>query len=69
MGWNREQLASTDAYRQQQDQLARWQQQQQMQQQTAMQQAELAAARQNAVLQATGRSQGNGPSAIWQRRF
>jgi hypothetical protein len=69
MGWNREELASTNAYRQQQDQLARWQQQQQMQQQTAMQQAELAANRQNAVLQATGRSQGNGPSAIWQRRF
>jgi len=69
MGWNREQLASTDAYRQQQDQLARWQQQQQMQQQTAMQQAELAAARQNAVLQATGRSMGNGPSATWMKRF
>ena len=68
-GWNREELASINAYRQQQDALARWQQEQQMQQQTAMQQAELAAARQNAVLQATGRSQGNGPSAIWQRRF
>lgn len=64
-GWNREELAATNAYRQQQDALARWQQQQQM----AMQQAELAAARQNAVLQATGRSMGNGPSATWMRRF
>jgi hypothetical protein len=68
-GWNREELASTNAYRQQQDALARWQQQQQMQQQTALQQAELAAARQNAVLQATGRAQGNGPSAVWMKRF
>ena len=64
-GWNREELASINAYRQQQDALARWQQEQQMQ----MQAAELQAQRQNAVLQATGRSQGNGPSAIWQRRF
>lgn len=64
-GWNREELAATNAYRQQQDALARWQQEQQM----AMQQAELAAARQNAVLQATGRAQGNGPSAQWMRRF
>ena len=65
LGFDREELAATTGYRQQQDELARWQMQQQMQ----MQQAELEAQRSNAILQATGRAAGIGPNATWQRRF
>lgn len=69
LGFDREELAATTGYRQQQDELARWQMQQQMQQQVQMQQAELEAQRSNAILQATGRAAGQGPNANWMRRF
>lgn len=60
--WNRTELASTDAYRAQQNQLA----QAQMAQDARMQQASLDAARQNAILQATGRNVA--PNTKWMRR-
>lgn len=79
LGFSREELQATIANRQQQDALARWQQQQQAQQQTAiqqaqfqqqslLQQAELEAARQNAILQGTGRAAGIGQNLKWLRR-
>jgi hypothetical protein len=61
-GWNREELAATQQYRAQQDQLARAQ----MAQQAQLQAQQLEAARQNAILQATGRNQA--PNAKWMRR-
>ena len=61
-GWNREELAATNAYRAQQDTLARAQ----MAQQAQLQTQQLEAQRQNAILQATGRNQM--PSARWMRR-
>lgn len=62
LGFSREELAATQQYRQQQDALARWQQEQQM----AMQAQQLESARQNAILQATGRNQA--PNVRWMRR-
>lgn len=62
MGWNREELAATSAYRAQQDALARAQ----MAQEAQMQAAQLEAARQNAILQATGRNVA--PNVRWMRR-
>lgn len=61
-GWNREELAATQAYRAQQDALARAQMAQDLQ----MQQAQLAAQQQNALLQAYGRNVA--PNTRWMRR-
>jgi hypothetical protein len=61
-GWNREELAATQQYRGQQDQLARAQMAQDMQ----MQAQALEAQRQNALLQATGRNVA--PNVRWMRR-
>jgi hypothetical protein len=61
-GWNREELAATQQYRAQQEQLTRAQ----MAQEMAMQAQALEAQRQNAILQATGRN--IAPNARWARR-
>lgn len=65
LGFSREELAATVANQQMNYQL----QMQQMAQQMEQQRLQMEADRQNAILSATGRAAGIGPSSQWMRRF